>query len=84
MSKYHSMNVLVLWLNNYDIVWHVGVGCENESIDQESSYIDKNFNISNCFFSRYLTHSERGGSYSIYINFSMLYNRDCSNWGRAI
>ena len=36
------MNVLVLWLNNNEIICDVGLGCENENIDQGRSYDDKN------------------------------------------
>ena len=40
----------VLWLNDNEIICNVGLGCENESIDQGRSYVDKNINISNCFY----------------------------------
>jgi len=84
-------NVPLLWLNDNDIIYDAGLGCENESIDQGRSYYNKNINISNCFFSRYFLFSEsggviyvRGGSYSMNINYSMFYNCVCSNQGGAI
>ena len=45
--------VPLLWLNDNEIICNVGLGCERESLDRGRSYIDKNINISNCFFSRY-------------------------------
>jgi len=81
----------VLWLNDNEIICNVGFGCENESIGQGRSYIDKNINISNCFFSRYSSYSGHGGvicvtasSCSMNVNYSMFYNCVCSNWGGAI
>ena len=50
-----------MWLNDNEIICDAGLGCENERIDQGRSYIDKNINISNCFFSRYLSYSGYGG-----------------------
>ena len=86
------MNVVVLWLNDNEIICNAGLGCENESIDQGRSYVDKNINISNCFFKRYLEYSSgnggviyvSGGSYSMNINYSMFYNCVCSSNGGAI
>ena len=57
----HSKNVVVLWLNDNEIICNAGLGCENESIDQGRTYVDKNIHISNCFFSRYLEYSGYGG-----------------------
>jgi len=81
----------VLWLNDNEIICNVGLGCESESIDQGRSYVDKNINISNCFFSRYSSYSGDGGvicvtvsSCSMNINYSMFYNCVCSNYGGAI
>jgi len=51
----------VLWLNDNEIIFNVGLGCENESIDQGRSYVDKNIDISNCFFSRSSSYSGDGG-----------------------
>jgi len=67
-------------------------GCKSESIDKGISYIQMNVNISNCFFSRYLTYSGYGGgviyvdrgSYSMNVNYSMFYNCACSYKGGAI
>jgi len=80
-----------LWLNDIEIIWDVGLGCENESIDQGRAYVDKNINIALCFFVRYLTYSGYGGviyvnsgSYSMNINYSMFYNCVCSSDGGAI
>ena len=80
-----------LWLNDNEIIWDVSLGCGNESIDQGRSYADKNVNISNCFFSRYLSYSgyggviyANGGSYSMSIIYSMFYNCVCSGSGGAI
>jgi len=68
-------------LNDNEIICNVGLGCENESIDQGRSYVDKNINISNCFFSRSSSYSGDGGviyvtvgSYSMNVNYSMFYN----------
>ena len=83
--------VPLLWLNDNDIIWDGGVGCESESVDQGRSYVDKNINIALCFFSRYLSYSGHGGviyvnggSYSMNINYSMFYNCVCSGEGGAI
>jgi len=89
-AKKHSI-VPLLWLDDNEIIWDVGVGCEKESIDQGRSYVDKNINISLCFFKRYSTYSGdggviyvNGGSYSMYVNNSMFYNCVCSNQGGSI
>ena len=78
-------------LNDNEIIWDLGVVCENESIDQGRSYFQENIDISLCFFSRYLSYSGKGGviyvnggSYSMNINFSMFYFCICSNHGGAI
>jgi len=80
-----------LWLNDNEIICNVDLGCENESIDQGRSYVDKNINIANCFFSRSSSYSGKGGviyvnggTYSMNVNYSMFYNCVCSNWGGAI
>ena len=80
-----------MWLNDNEIICNVGLGCENESTDQGRSYVDKNINISNCFFKRYLEYSGDGGviyvsasSYSMNINYSMFYNCVCSYYGGAL
>ena len=77
-------------LSNYSILG-VGFGCENENMDQGRSYIDKNVDISDCFFSRSLEYSGDGGviyvsvsSYSMSVNYSMFYNCVCSSKGGAI
>ena len=82
---------LLLWLNDNEVIYNVGLGCESESIDQGTSYIDKNINISNCFFSRYSHYSGdggviyvNGGSYSMNIICSMFYNCVCNTDGGAI
>jgi len=68
-------------LNDKDFIWGVGLGCENENIDQVRSYEDQNINISNCFFSRLSEFSGDGGviyvnsvDYSMNLNYSMFYN----------
>jgi len=78
-------------LNDNEIICNVGLGCENESIDQGRSYVDKNINISNCFFSRYSSYSGNGGviyvsasSFSKNVNYSIFYNCACSGDGGAI
>jgi len=80
-----------LWLNDNEIICNVGLGCESESIGQGRSYVDKNINISNCFFSRYSSYSGNGGviyvsasSCSMNVNYSIFYNCVCSNHGGAI
>jgi len=79
--------------NVFDIVYirGGGLGCESERIDLGRSYVDKNINISLCFFSRSLTYSGKGGvininggSYSMLINYSMFFCCVCNNWGGAI
>jgi len=81
----------VLWLNDNEIICNVGLGCESESIDQGRSYIDKNINISNCFFSRSSSYSGYGGviyvtvsSFSMNVNYSIFYNCVCSGEGGEI
>ena len=78
-------------LNDNEIIWDVGLGCENESLDQGRSDVDKNIDISNCFFSRSSSYSGsggviyvNGGSYSMNVNYSMFYNCVCSSHGGAI
>jgi len=78
-------------LNDNEIICNVGLGCENESIDQGRSYVDKNINISNCFFSRYSSYLGDGGviyvaasSCSMNVNYSIFYNCVCSNYVGAI
>jgi len=78
-------------LNNNYIIWCSGLVCESENIGQGRSYVDNNIKISNCFFSRFLTYSGKGGviyvsvsSYSMNINYTMFYNCVCSNDGGAI
>ena len=80
-----------LWLDDNEIIWDAGLGCEKESIDQGWSYVNTNINISLCFFSRYLEYSGHGGvifvsasSFSMNIFFSMFYNCVCSGNGGAI
>jgi len=67
-------------LNSNDILWGVGLGCENSTTDQERSYVDKNIDISQCFFSRSSKFSGRGGviyidggTYSMKVYCSMFY-----------
>jgi len=83
--------VPLLWLNDNEIICNVGFGCESESIDQGRSYIDKNINISNCFFSRSSSYSGNGGviyvsasSCSMNVIYSIFYNCVCSEKGGAI
>jgi len=83
--------VPLLWLNDNEIIWDVGLGCENENINLGRSYVDENIDISNCFFSRVLSISGNGGviyvtvsSCSMNINYSMFYKCVCSNIGGAI
>jgi len=80
-----------LWLNDYEIINNAGLGCESESIGQGRPYVDKNINISNCFFSRSSSYSGSGGviyvtvsSNLMNINYSMFYNSYCSERGGAI
>jgi len=87
----NNPSVPQLWLDDNEIIWDDGVGCENESIDQGRSYIDENINISNCFFSRYSSYSGNGGviyvtvsSYLMNINYSMFYNCVCSQNAGAV
>jgi len=90
-KNYPIVPLLSFRLNDNEIICNVGLGCESESIDQGRSYVDKNINISNCFFSRYSSYSGNGGviyvsasSYSMNVNYSMFYNCVCSNHGGAI
>jgi len=75
-----------LWLNH--ILWRVGLGCVNESIEQGRSYYNMNINISNCFFSRFSLYIWDGGviyatqlSRSMYVNNSMFYNCSARSGG---
>jgi len=87
-GRRYNILYFVLWLNDNEIICNVGLGCESESIDQGRSYVDKNINISNCFFSRSSSYSGDGGvtasSCSMNINYSMFYNCVCSGDGGAI
>jgi len=90
-KNYPIVPLFILWLDDNEIILDAGVGCESESIDQGRSYVDKNINISDCFFKRYLSYSGDGGvicvtssSYSMNINYSMFYNCVCSSWRGAI
>ena len=90
-KNYPIVPLFSLWLNDNEIICDVGLGCENENIDQGRSYVDKNINISNCFFSRSSSYSGYGGiihvygsSFSMNINYSMFYNCVCSGNGGAI
>ena len=91
-NKYPSIAPLLpLWLNENSIIWGIGLGCEQERIDQGRSYSDRYINISHCFFSRTLKYSGSGGviyflvnSYSMNLNYSMFYNCVCSQNGGAI
>jgi len=77
-----------------DSIWHLGFGCQNETISQGRSYLEMNINISNCFFSRFCTfNGDSGyggviqvgtGSLSMIISYSMFYNCSCSVNGGAI
>jgi len=85
------VSLLSFRLNDNEIIWDVGLGCESESINQGRSYVDKNNNISLCFFSRYLSYSGNGGvicvsvsNFSMSINYSMFYICVCSSSGGAI
>ena len=88
----HKPIVPQLWLNDNEIIWDVGLGCERERVDQGRSYVDESISISLCFFSRYLAFSGDGGvimvsygcSCSVNINYSMFYNCVCSSNGGAI
>ena len=80
-KNYPIVPLLLFRLNDNEIICNVGLGCESESIDQGRSYVDKNINISNCFFSRYSSYSGHGGviyvtvsSCSMNINYSIFYN----------
>jgi len=90
-KNYPIVHQLPFRLNDNEIIRNVGLGCVNESIGQGRSYVDKNINISNCYFSRSSSYSGHGGvvyvtasSYSLNINNSMFYNCVCSSWGGAI
>ena len=85
------VSLLLFRLNDIGIIWDVGLGYESESINQGRSYVDKNINISLCFFSRYLSYSGNGGvicvsvrNFSMSINYSMFYNCVCSQRAGAI
>jgi len=90
-KNYPIVPLLSFRLNDEKIICNVGLGCESESIGQGRSYVDKNINISLCFFSRSLSYSGdggviyvNGGSYSMNVNYSMFYYCVCSNYGGAI
>jgi len=90
-QNYPIVPLLSFRLNDNEIICNVGLGCENESIDQGRSYVDKSINISNCFFSRSSSYSGYGGviyvtvsSFSMNVNYSIFYNCVCSSYGGAI
>jgi len=90
-KNYPIVPLFILWLDDNEIIWDAGVGCESESIDQGRSYVDKSINISDCFFKRYSSYSGNGGviyvtvsSYSVNINYSMFYNCVCSHNAGAV
>jgi len=69
----------------------IGLVCESENMTQGRSYQNMNVNISNCFFSRSIGCSGgggviyvSGGSYYLYIYYSMFYNCVCSQNGGAL
>jgi len=73
------------------INWRTGMGCEMETIIQGRSYMDKNINISHCFFSRSSQFSGSGsviyvsgGTYMMNVNYSMFFNCFCTSEGGAI
>ena len=78
-------------LNFNKKIQFAGVGCENEKINNGRSYVDKNIDISECFFSRSVSYSGyggviyvNGGSFSMFINNSMFHYCVCTQSGGAI
>jgi len=83
--------VPLLWLNDNETICNIGLGCDNESIGQGRSYVDKNIDISHCFFTRSSSYTGSGGviyvdggSYSMSINYSIFYNCVCSSYGGTL
>ena len=73
------------------IIWRAGMGCEMETIFQGRYYVDKNINISLCFFQRSSQFSGSGsviyvsgGTYMMNVNYSMFFNCFCSSDGGAV
>jgi len=69
----------------------LSLGCDNEIIVQGRSYVDRDINIYDCFFSRFSEISGNGGviyvnsgSFIMSISYSMFYNCSSSNSGGAI
>jgi len=69
----------------------IRVGCERESDNQVRSYDQKSINISDCSFLRSSLYSGNGaiiyasgGTYTIYVSFSMFFNCACSFEGGSI
>ena len=65
--------------------------CNKSNIDQGRSYEDQDINISDCFFSRTSQYTGdggviyvNGGSYSMYVSFSMFFECVCSQNGGSI
>jgi len=90
MAKKPQSFPLVLWLNEIRI-YGTGLSCENESIAQGRSYIQKSIKISHCFFSRssYISGNGgviniNGGDFSMNVNCSMFYGCFCGLNGGAI
>jgi len=78
-------------LNDNEFIFKVGLGCNNESIDQGRSYANVTIDISQCFFSRHSLYDGNGGviyvfgsPHSMDITNIMFYNCVCSNQGGAI
>jgi len=70
------------------IIYRVGMGCEDESIDQGRSYVDKNITISNCYFSRSSQYTGDGGVIyvsishcSMNVRYSMFYRCFANKYG---
>jgi len=85
-NPYRSIDIP---LNDYNSIH--SYGCESESLNQGRSYENKNINISDCVFLRSSTYSGdggviyvSGGTYSMFVNYSMFYNCMCSGNGGAI
>jgi len=93
LKNHWIVPLLLFKCNDHYIIWGVFEECNDESIDQGRSYVDKNINISLCFFSRFSTCIGNGGvihvfvsgsSFSMNLNCSMFYNCTCSERGGAI
>ena len=80
------LNLPRLW--SRDFLWGMSLGCKNETIELGKSYENENISISQCYFSRMLESSSKGGviyvvggSFSMNIIYSMFFRCIANSYG---